>query len=409
MRYLFLHTNFPAQWRHIAAALALQPENEVVFATTNPRGSIPGVKKVLFKAHREVRKETHHYVRGLEYAVLNGQGVYRALAPLKAQGFQPDVIGAHSGWGTGQFVKDLFPDAGFLGYFEWYYKGRGSDADFIGDRPMSDDDHLRLRSKNAPIVLDLVNCDWGLSPTGFQRSQFPEIFHPKMSVLHDGVDTNFFVPDPNARLKIKDLDLSHVDEIITYVARGMEPYRGFPQFMEALSKLQRMRPNLHAVIIGADRVAYGTKLEDGRTYKQKALDELDLDQDRIHFTGLLPYPDYLRCVQAAKAHVYLTVPFVLSWSMIETMSAGALLVASDTEPVREVIEDGVNGLLVDFFDTDQIAARLNEAVERYDDYASIRAMARETALDRYALNDSLPKLMKLLDCVARRDFPPKLD
>ena len=228
MRALFLHTNFPAQYRHVAAALAAMPGNKVVFATSNPQGSIPGVEKRLFKPHREVRKDTHHYVRPLEFAVLNGQASVRVMMALKREGFVPDVVCAHSGWGAGQYVKDIFPDAGLIGLFEWYYQPRGSDVDFLDrDRP-TEDDLLRVRTKNAPILLDLVAADRRISPTGWQRAQFPAIFQPGIEVLHEGVDIDYFAPEPGARLKLPDLDLSHVGELVTYVARGMEPYRGFP-------------------------------------------------------------------------------------------------------------------------------------------------------------------------------------
>ena len=199
----------------------------------------------------------------------------------------------------------------------------------------------------------------------------------------------------NAKLTIPDLDLSHADEIVTYVARGMEPYRGFPQFMEAVGIIQKRRPNTHVVVVGNDRVAYGRQLPDGQTYKQKMLVELDMD--RLHFTGLLPYAQYLKVIQASSAHIYLTVPFVLSWSMIETMSTGALVIGSDTDPVREVIEDGKNGLLVDFFSPEQIADRVDEVLDHPDRMAALRKAARETVLERYALKDRLPELVRNIE------------
>jgi glycosyltransferase involved in cell wall biosynthesis len=409
MRALFLHTNFPAQYRHVAPALAARPGNQVLFGTANTdTGTLAGVEKVLFKRHREVRKDSHHYVRPLEFAVLNGQAVYRMAQELRRRGFVPDVVCAHAGWGVGSFVKDAWPDAALLSYFEWYYNAVGADADFLPSAPLSDDDRLRIRAKNAPILLDMASSDWGLTPTRFQRSQFPAWLAERLTVLHDGVDTGFYQPAPGARLHLPErgLDLSDGDELITYVARGMEPYRGFPQFMTAVAEVLRRRPRAHVVIVGADRVAYGRALGDGRTYKQKMLDELDLDLSRVHFTGLLSYANYRRVLHASAVHVYLTVPFVLSWSMIEAMAAGCLVLGSDTAPVREVIEDGVNGLLVDFFDTAAIARRIEEVLDRPDRHAALRAAARETVLARYALADTLPRHLALIEDVAARRLPP---
>jgi glycosyltransferase involved in cell wall biosynthesis len=270
---------------------------------------------------------------------------------LIAQNFLPDIVYAHSGWGPGLFIKDIFPKATLLGYFEWFYHAHGTDADFDPTEPLQADDEARIRIKNAPILLDLCNCDAGLSPTTWQRQQFPTEFHSKIKVLHDGVDTSFFQPKPGAKLVLPsiNLDLSDVAEIVTYVGRGMEPYRGFPQFMEAVALIQKRRPKTHIVVVGEDRVAYGKSLPDGKTYKQLMLEKLDLDLSRLHFTGRLPYNQYLQVLQASSVHIYLTRPFVLSWSMLEAMATGCLIVASNTAPVTEVIRDGENGLLVDFF------------------------------------------------------------
>ncbi len=392
-RVLFLHPNFPAQFRHLAMALAQSPKHQVVYGTAREEGQIQGVQKILYKPSREVRPETHHYVRPLESAVLEGQAVYRIAQQLSERGFVPDVVYAHSGWGPGLFVKDIFPKAKFCCFFEWYYQAHGTDADFDPTDPLDADAEARIRIKNAPILLDLASCDYGLSPTQWQRHQFPPEFHSKIKVLHDGIDTEYFQPKPGAKLVLPDvnLDLSAVDEIVTYVARGMEPYRGFPQFMEAIALLQQKRPNCHVVVVGADRVAYGKKLPNGKTYKQQMLETLSLDLSRLHFTGRLPYSQYLQVLQASSVHVYLTRPFVLSWSMLESMSAGCLLVASDTAPVKEVIKDGQNGLLVDFFSPQQVCDRIQEALDHPDGMAELRTNARQTIQKTYDLAKLLPQ------------------
>ncbi len=405
MRVLFLHNNFPAQYRHIARLLAADRDNQVVFATSRREGTIPGVEKVLYKPARAVRAETHHYVRSLESAVLAGQAVYRITGALKQRGFVPDLVCGHSGWGPTFYVKDAFPDAKLLCYFEWYYRARGTDADFLPDSPIGADDACRIRTRNAPILLDLAECDWGQSPTRWQSDQFPEVFRSKISVLHDGVDTDYFQPEAGAKLVLPDLDLASAREIVTYVARGMEPYRGFPQFMAAAALLLARRPDCHVVVVGEDRVAYGRKLGHGQTYQQKMLAELDLDRSRIHFTGPLPYGQYRQVLRASSVHVYLTVPFVLSWSMIEALATGCLVVASDTAPVREVIADGRNGLLVDFFAAERLADRVAEGLDHPDRFAEIRAAARRTVLERYDLRDRLADQRRLIEAVANGNLP----
>ncbi|PIG90784.1 glycosyltransferase family 4 protein [Gloeocapsopsis sp. IPPAS B-1203] len=400
MRILFLHTNFPAQYRHVAQALASVPNNQVVFGTKNQDVSLPGVYKAIFEPSRNPHPSTHHYVRPLESAVLHGQAVYKIAEQLKAQKFIPDVICGHSGWGPTLFVKDAFPNTPLICYFEWFYHARGSDADFDPTDPLNVDDIARIRIKNAPILIDLYSCDRGLSPTFWQRAQFPAEFHSKISVLHDGVDTEYFKPKPGAKLVLPNLDLSGVDELVTYVARGMEPYRGFPQFMEAIAYIQERRPNCHVVIVGSERVCYGKSLPDGISYKEFMLKKVPLDLSRVHFTGSLPYNQYLQVIQASSVHVYLTRPFVLSWSMIEAMSTGCLVLGSNTAPVAEVIQDGENGLLVDFFAPQQIADRVDEVLNHPTRMAELRAKARETVLERYALADLLPKHLEMIKSIA---------
>jgi glycosyltransferase involved in cell wall biosynthesis len=401
MRVLFLHRNFPAQYRHVAAALASDPNNQIVFGTREAGESLPGVTKVLFKPARAVRATTHPYLLPTEEAVLDGQAVFRVCAGLREQGFVPDLVCAHSGWGPGLYAKDVFPASRLLVYFEWYYHGRGGDADFIDPSAIDDDTACRIRTRNAPLLLDLADCDRGLCPTQFQRDQFPAVFHPKLSVLHDGIDTDYFKPAPGTRLVLPGLDLSRAAEIVTYATRGMEPYRGFPQFMRAAALLLARRPNLHIVIAGDDRVAYSRKLPGGQTYKQLLLSELkDADLSRLHFTGPLPYDQYRQLLRASSAHVYLTVPFVLSWSLLEAMATGCLVVGSDTAPVREVIEDGRNGLLIDFFSPEQIAARVSEALDNCARMAPIRAAARDLIVERYKLSHLLPRHIALMREVA---------
>jgi glycosyltransferase involved in cell wall biosynthesis len=303
MRVLFLHNNFPAQFRHLAEALIKDPKHQVVFGTQNQDTEYNGIRKAIYKASRDPHPETHHYVRSLESAVLNGQGAFRMATALKSKGFIPDIVYGHSGWGPTLYMKDIFPTAKLLCYFEWFYNAIGSDSDFDPADPLQIDDYPRLRTRNAPILLDLYSSDRGLTPTHWQKSQFPKEFHPKLHVLHDGVDTDYFQPQPKSKLVLPELDLSHVDELVTYVARGMEPYRGFPQFIESLAYLQERRPNCHAVIVASERVCYGKSLPDGMTFKELMLKKVPLDLSRVHFAGTLPYGLYRKVLQASDVHV----------------------------------------------------------------------------------------------------------
>ncbi len=338
-------------------------------------------------------------MRFLESAVLQGQAAYRMAQKLKTQGFVPDVVYGHSGWGPTLFIRDIFPQAKLLCYFEWFYHAHGSDADFDPTDPLDMDGEAQIRMKNAPILLDLCNCDWGLSPTHWQQQQFPLEYQSKLKVLHDGIETTFFRPKPGAKLVLPSvgLDLSQIDEVVTYSTRGMEPYRGFPQFMEAVALIQQRRPNCHVVVVGEDRVCYGKSQSNGKTHKQRALETLPLDLSRLHFTGYLPYDQYLQVLQASSVHIYLTRPFVLSWSMLEAMAAGCLVLASSTAPVKEVIQDGKNGLLVDFFSPEAITERVDEVLNHRDRMVAIRAKARETIQQHYDLAKLLPQHLQWLN------------
>lgn len=390
MKILFLHRNFPAQFRHIAPFLASDNDNEVVFITNNKSVELPNVKKVCYELKREVPKDCHQYLRFYEESIIHGQAVAEVAIALKNQGFKPDIIYGHT-WGQTLFMKDIFPDVPMLCYFEWFYNPIGSDIGFDGKVP-NVDELAKLRTKNSHLLIDLYSCDGGICPTKFQYKQFPKEFSHKIKVLHDGVDTDFCKPDENAQFLIenKNLILTKSEEVLTYATRGMEAYRGFPQFMQAVEILQKKRPNLQVVIAGEDRICYGPKLL-GTTYKKMMLDKLDLDLERIHFVGSLPLNKYVNLLQISSAHVYLTYPFVCSWSLLDSMSCGCPIVASATEPVLEFIQDGENGLLFDFYDINKQVEKIEFALENKDYMKNLSLNARKKILDEYSLKDLLPQ------------------
>lgn len=402
MRILFVHNNFPGQYARIVHHLKGRKHVDMLSGSLASNQQHPLIKRVEYTPHREARKDVHPALRYTETAVIRGQAVYTAFLPVKKKGWKPDIILAHSGFGDGIFLKDLWPDAKYMPYLEWYYHTYGSDSSFLDHgAPKKPDTELQIRMKNTAILHDLAAMDWGQCPTEFQKSQFPALFRDRISTLHDGVDTEYFSPDESATFSIGEQVFRKGDPVVTYIARGMEPYRGFPEFMEAVAILLKSRPEAQVIIIGEDRVAYGSKRQDGKTYKEFALETLDLDESRIHFLGRQPLRTLRDVLRISAAHVYLTVPFVLSWSMMEAMSAGALIVGSDTAPVREIITDGENGLLVPFFEPEALAARLADVLSDQARYAPLRARARALMLERYDMNDLTKQYFNLIERVAK--------
>lgn len=402
MKLLFMHNNFPGQYRRIAAHLARQNGVEMVAATLASNKQEFQIRRVDYAPHRDVTKDIHPTLVTTERAVLNAQAAFKELYPMKQAGWTPDLVCAHSGWGPSLLVKELWPTTKLLCLFEWYYHARGSDADFL--EPMNHDSAARAHFKNLPILLDLATMDWGQSPTHWQASQFPPHLRERITVQHEGVDCDYFAPGEDS-VTANGRVFTSEDEVITYVARGMEPYRGFPQFMEVVARLQARRPNLHVLVAGNDRVAYGKRRGDGKSYKDHALETLPIDADRVHFLGLVPLSTLRAMFRITRAHVYLTVPFVLSWSMLEAMAAGALVVGSNTEPVREIITDGENGLLVDFFDVDKIGNTVEAVLARSVDSASLTQAARRTITDRYSLSRVIPRQLAMMRAVAKGEDP----
>lgn len=405
MKILFVHQNFPGQNRHIAAVLAQTPGWEVV-ALGDPqnikqRPAIPGVKLAGYATPASASPRTHHYVAPLESAVRRGQMVVRACLDLKKRGFTPDIIYAHPGWGEALFLKDVFPAARLTVYCEFYYRARGSDVGFDPEYPSSIDDICRVRVKNATGLLSIEGADAGISPTQWQKKQFPKEYADRIAVVHEGVDTDLVAPSEQAEVVIPErkLKLTPKDEVVTYVARNLEPYRGFHTFMRALPEILRRRPNAHVLVAGADGVSYGQQLPKDQSYKKRLLEEVGgkLDQGRVHFLGQVPYATLMRIYQVSSVHVYLTYPFVLSWSLLEAMSAGCIIVGSRTPPLEEVVTDGRNGFLTDFFDTAKLAERVDEVLEQRKDLQKVRDRARKTIVERYDLKRiCLPRQLKLL-------------
>lgn len=403
----------PGQYKHLARIMAEDPENQVVFLTLpKPNVNIPNVTKIEYTCKREVDKGTHRYLIPMSRAIFRGQEVWRVCKKLRDEkGFTPDVIVGHFGWGEGLFLKDVYHDTPMLGFMEFFYDNYSSDSSYLREESQgSPDDAGRIRIKNSHHLFNLNYCDWSITPTYYQRDQHPKHFWPMMSVLHDGIDTNAVKPNPEATFTIKKgeqvVTLSRKDEVVTYISRNFEPYRGFPEFMRAAELLLKERPNAHVIIVGQDDVSYGKKHDSGKTWRQVMMEEVDLPEDRFHCLGYLPYEKMLNVMHISRAHTYLTVPFVLSWSMMESMAAGCLMITSDTSPVQEVAEDGKNVLMVDFFDHVALKDKIIYAIDHQEELAHLRTAARQTILDYYALDKVLPMHIDLIKEVANRQFPP---
>ena len=401
MKILIVHQNFPGQFKHLLPELLKNPSNEIVaFTMNNFEATHPNFRIVRYKAAKSTSKDAHPWVAEMETKVIRGEAAFRAALKLKDEGFCPDLMLAHPGWGESLYLKNVWPHAKLAIYCEFHYANSGQDVGFDPEFPASDvGDVCRLQMKNVNNLLHFDTADIGISPTEWQKSTFPEPFRSKIQVVHDGIDTDVIKPNPNAGLQIGPHALTRNDEIITFVNRNMEPYRGYHTFMRALPKILRARPKAHVLIVGGDGVSYGAKPPAGQSWKQIFLDEVkdQIDLSRVHFLGHIDYKYFIPLLQLSRVHVYLTYPFVLSWSLLEAMSCGCAIVASDTAPLREAIIDRQTGLMVDFFSADEVAEKTIALLENPDLRASLGAQARAFAIEHYDLRRvCLPRLMEIL-------------
>jgi glycosyltransferase involved in cell wall biosynthesis len=401
VNYLFLHPVFPGQFLRVMRALAERPGASVVHLSSKANmASLPRVRRITYKEPPPLPAGLPPYLQKLHASVATGVQVVKALEALRSEGFVPDACVAYGGWGQGMFLKDVYPGKPVLGYFEWYANARGFEYGYDPEHALTLENAMALRMHNAELALDLVSFDRGVTPTEFQRSSFPPELRPKIAVLHDGVDCAYYSPAPGAKLVLRrlGLDLSGAAEIVTYVSRGLEPARGFHRFVPAAQRILAARPGCHVVIAGeAGQVFYSRKPPPGKTWRDVVLEKAPLDPSRVHFTGWLEREEYRALLRASSAHVYLTVPYVLSWSVLEAMAAGCLVVGSRTPPVEEVIRDGENGLLADWASPESIAGAVCRALDNPGDMRVLRRRARETVLERYDAARVLPRHLALID------------
>lgn len=414
MNILFIHQNFPGQFKHLAVALAHRGDDvRALTLRVREPGTWHGVKMLPYALQREGGQEVHPWVLDLDSKVTRAEACYRAARVLRDAGWAPDVIIAHPGWGESMFLRDVWPAARMGIYCELYhrpgYPHAGFDPEFA--RPDDEAEVLRLRLKNLHNHMHFDIAQAGISPTQFQADTFPPVFRDRIEVIHDGIDTQAVRPDPAARFRVPEgPELGADDEVITFVNRNLEPYRGYHVFMRALPELLRARPRARVLITGGEGVSYGAAPPKGQTWKQIFKDEVwgqipEADRARVHFLGNIPYPAFLRMLQVSTVHVYLTYPFVLSWSLLEAMATGVAVVASDTAPVREVIRHGETGQLVDFFDgaalVSEVAGLAGDPVRRERLGAAARAkVVAEYELGRVCLPRQLDWVRRLSEAEA---------
>ncbi len=405
MRILFVHQNFPGQFKHLAPALATRHEVVAFTMQKNMPTEWQGVRLISYQATRGSTPNVHPWVGDFETKVIRAEAAFHAAMQLRDSGFTPDLIIAHPAWGESLFLKDVWANAKLAVYCEFYYHAHGADLGFDQEfYASSPADSCRIRLKNINNFLHFNIVDAGISPTRWQASTFPKSFRSRITVIHDGIDTDAITPNEQVSLNLNGVDgsvvLSRNDELITFISRRLEPYRGFHIFMRALPELLRRHPNARVLIVGDDGTGYGAQPLDGQTWKSMLLNEVhkELDLSRVNFLGHIPYNYLISLLQLSRVHVYLTYPFVLSWSLLEAMSAGCCIVASDTRPLHEAIQHDKTGRLVNFFDTKALTEEICYLLDNPEKRTTLGANARAFAQATYDLKTvCLPKQLAWVD------------
>jgi glycosyltransferase involved in cell wall biosynthesis len=401
LKFVFVHQNFPGQFLHIVKHLAKSKQHEIVFITEPNDNVLTGIRKVPYMRPPPPRAETHVAARELDAAVRRADAVARTAANLKQLGFQADAIIGHHGWGEMLNLRDVWPEAAMLGYMEFYYHPDKMDVGFDPEFPVNPSDFPRIRAKNAINHLALNLGGHGQTPTNWQLSTYPGWARPSIKLVWEGVDLNVCRPDPKVRhapMKIGDMTIRPTDKLVTYVSRDLEPYRGFHLMMRTLPHLLRGRKDLKVVMVGGDGVSYGTVPAQGGTWRERMMQEVgeQIDLKRVVFPGRLEYRTYLAMMQRSDAHVYLTYPFVASWSLREALAIGCAVIGSDTDTVREFVTDRENGLLASFFDPPGLARKVLEVLEDAKLDATLRSNARLYAEKRLSMDDYLAEYEGLI-------------
>ena len=399
MKILFIHQNFPGQFKFLAPALIKKGHTvSALCLGENKKQFSKEINVIYYQINKGSTKDIHPYVSDFETKVLRGEACYLKAIEIKKNGFSPDVIISHHGWGESMFLHHVWPKAKIGLYCEFFYKVSGADVGFdLEFEPEISSDHNRIQLKNVNNYVHFENADKAISPTFWQASTFPTFFRENITVIHDGIDTKNLRPNNEASLIInKTIHIKFSDEIITFINRNLEPYRGYHIFMRSLPKILKERPNVKILIVGGDEVSYGKEAPKGNTWKNIFFNEIksqlsESERKRIFYLGYISYEHYVLLLQISSVHIYLTYPFVLSWSLIEAMSIGCAIIASDTKPLHEVITDEENGLLFDFFDFNKLSTLAIRLLENSSLRKKIGNNARQFAIKNYDINLCLKK------------------
>ncbi|MEM1340783.1 MAG: glycosyltransferase family 4 protein [Pseudomonadota bacterium] len=388
MKFLFVHQNMPGQYRELVSWLAQSGEHQIVFLTQRRNLQLDGVVSWVYQPIHKPSSEAFALSKPWEEASAVGFSVAQEALKLEQQeGFVPDIVIGHTGWGELTFLKDVWPHVPIIGFFEYYYRLTGGIVGFDPEEPINDQAAYFARIRNVVPHLNIETVDQGHCPTYWQRDRFPGSFHDKLYVCHDGIRTDKLLPAPDAAVPLARLgrSLTRDDEVITYVARNLERVRGFHVLMRAIPRILEERPKARIVIVGGEDVSYGRKIGHPKGLRGLLAEELGdrMDWSRVHLLGRVPYSDFCKIIQIGRCHVYMSMPFVLSWSFIEAMSMEATVIGSDTAPVREVVEHGKTGLLVDYFQPDALASQVIDVLSRPGDYAHLGPAARAQTVARY--------------------------
>jgi len=409
MNILFVHQNFPGQYKHFAEWLGLSGKHRIIFLTQRKTFvPIKGVTVVRYAPSHKVAEDAYALSKYFEECCAAGFEVVQVCKKLEEDGFKPDLVVGHCGWGEMLFIKDMWPDVPMMCLFEYFFTAKGGMIGFDPAIPLTPNSAYLTRARNAVHYMSHGLCDAGHVATEWQLNTYPPVFHDKVKAIHEGIRTDRLKADPKAHIKLGRIErpITREDEVFTYMARNLEPARGFHQFMRALPHIQRLRPKARAVVIGASGVSYGNKAKEPGGFRALMEKEVgtELDWERIHFVGQVPYEHYVSAVQVSSCHIYLTVPFVLSWSLLEAMAMEATIVASDTAPVREVMEDGKTGFLVDYFQPESMAEKVAEVLAHKNHFQKIGRAARRHIVANYDFNTvCLPQFLNHLNAILPRN------
>jgi glycosyltransferase involved in cell wall biosynthesis len=396
LNLLFVHQHFPGQYIHLVQHL-IRHGHRIVFIAEPSSFKIPQIQKVHYAAPSP--KVLHDPKLGeIDLAFQRANAVHAAALRLQNLGFVPDIIIGHHGWGELLRLPELFPETPMLGYLEFYYQFDKADAGFDPEfgRPSA----LTIHAKNTINNIALALGKTSQTPTEWQRSTYPTWAQRQIQLVREGVDLGRCRPNPGAKmrtLKIGDLVIEPEDKLVTYVARNLEPYRGFHTVMRALPSVLAERPDVKVVLVGGDKVSYGFMPTEYACWRLAMLAEVRVDPDRVSFPGTILYDDYLALLQRSDAHIYLTYPFVASWSLREALAIGCAIIGSDTVPVSEFITHGVNGLLTPCLDPCDLADAVLKVLEDADLSTKIRNQAHRFACDYLNIETTMKRYDEVIE------------